>query len=147
MCNCKENTKVIVEMEKGFEEYFPKKAHVGDACYDLYSTDSYNLYPGEHKLFHTGVHVQFQSGYELIVRGRSGMALKGIYTHVGTVDSNYRNEIGVILYNTTERPYNINKGDRIAQMQLQKIPSYELVVGEVDENKERGNAGFGSSGK
>ena len=75
------------------------------------------------------------------------MALKGIYTHVGTVDSNYRNEIGVILYNTTERPYNVNKGDRIAQMQLQKIPSYELVVGKVDENKERGNAGFGSSGK
>lgn len=100
-------------------------------------------------LIKTGMFVAIPEGYEIEVRPRSGLAFKKGITVLntpGTIDSDYRNEIGVILFNTTDEDFEIKAGDRIAQIVLNKVEQIEWV--EVDELSEtdRGLGGFGSTG-
>lgn len=107
------------------------------------------LEPMEIRLIPTGISVELPQGYEIQVRARSGLALKhgiSLVNGIGTIDSDYRGEIGVILINLGKAPFTINDGDRIAQMVVTK---YEYV--EIEEVKElaeteRDPSGFGSSG-
>lgn len=138
---------VIIEMDGGCEDLFPEKSRPSDACYDLKSKEDVEIPAKGFVRVQTGVHMEFPSHYEVIVRGRSGMANKGIYTHVGTVDCNYTGDVSVILYNFTNEIYKIKRGDRIAQFQIQWNPGVELIEGKVTTNEERGDKGFGSSGR
>ena len=101
------------------------------------------------KLIPTGMFVAVPSGYEMQVRPRSGLALKKGITVLntpGTVDADYRGEVGVILFNTTNEDFEIKAGDRIAQIVLNKIEQIHWVeVDELDET-ERGKGGFGHTG-
>lgn len=108
------------------------------------------LQKGERALIHTGVRVALPVGYEAQVRPRSGLALKhGIIlpNSPGTIDADYRGEIGVILMNLGDEPYEVKCGDRIAQMVV--APVCQVKFEEADELDEtaRGEGGFGSSGK
>jgi dUTP pyrophosphatase len=86
------------------------------------------------------------SGFEGVVRGRSGLSSRGIRVEHGTIDSGYRGQVGVIIHNASGVAYGINIGDRIAQLAIRKAPAVTFdVVGELDET-ERGASGFGSSG-
>ena len=127
----------------------PSYAHDGDSCVDLYSIDETVLNPLGRKLIHTGLSMAIPKGYEGLIRPRSGNALKKGITVLntpGTIDSNYRGEIGVILYNSTPDQIYIHVGDRIAQMAFKEIPKVEFdICDELDET-DRGDGGFGSTG-
>jgi dUTP pyrophosphatase len=107
------------------------------------------LAPGERALIPTGLHMAIPEGYEVQIRPRSGMALKhgvGLVNAPGTVDSDYRGPVGVILVNHGDDPFDVTHGLRIAQMVVAPVvlPSFELVD-DLDETP-RGQGGFGSTG-
>ena len=105
--------------------------------------------PGEIKLIPTGILVSIPPGYEGQIRPRSGLALKhgvGLINSPGTIDSDYRGEIAIIMINWGERSFTIRRGDRIAQMIISKVQRADLVeVDDLDSTK-RGDGGFGHSG-
>lgn len=107
------------------------------------------LKPLDRVLIPTGLYISIPEGYEAQIRGRSGLALNhgiSLANGIGTIDSDYRGEIGVILVNLSNKSYVINKGDRVAQMVFIKYEKVELVnVAELD-NTIRGEGGFGHSG-
>jgi dUTP pyrophosphatase len=107
------------------------------------------LRPGEIKLIPTGLSISLPKGYEAQVRARSGLALRyglGLVNSPGTIDADYRGEIGVIAINWGTKPLTIRRGDRIAQIVINK--AYRARVEEVDEldATKRGKGGFGHSG-
>lgn len=128
----------------------PTYAHTGDSGWDLYSCENVILPPNGRVLVSTGLAMAIPQGYEGCIRPRSGNALKLGYTVLntpGTIDSNYRGEIKVILFNTTDNVILIKEKDRIAQMVIQKLPIIFLKeVNELDSTN-RGSDGFGSTGK
>lgn len=103
----------------------------------------------ERRLIPTGIFVQLPEGYEIQVRPRSGLALKNGLTVLntpGTIDSDYRGEIGVILINLGKEPQTINPGDRVAQMVCAKYEQIELQETNELTQTERGEGGYGHSG-
>lgn len=107
------------------------------------------LAPLERRLIPTGLHIALPEGYEAQVRPRSGLALKKGITVLntpGTIDADYRGEIGVILVNLSNEPFVIENGERIAQMVIARHEQAEFVPVEVLEETERGDGGFGHSG-
>ena len=105
--------------------------------------------PLERTLIKTGLYVEMAKGYEIQVRPRSGLALKKgitVLNSPGTIDADYRGEIGVILINLSKEDFEINSGDRIAQLVVSKHE--QPVIEEVDQisGSERGEKGFGSTG-
>ena len=104
----------------------------------------------ERKLIPTGLYIALPEGYEAQVRPRSGLALKqgiGVLNSPGTIDADYRGEIGVILVNLSNEPVVINDGDRIAQMVIARHEQAEWNEVEVLDETERGAGGFGHTGK
>lgn len=127
----------------------PSYAHPGDAGLDLRAAEFCSLSPGERAAVPTGLAVAIPPGWVGLVHPRSGLALQRGLTVVntpGTVDSGYRGELRVLLVNLSERLVTIERGDRIAQLVLQRVGN--AVVVEVDELDEtaRGPGGFGSTG-
>lgn len=113
-------------------------------------TESIGLAPMQRVLVPTGLYMALPKGCEAMIRPRSGLALKHGITVLntpGTIDADYRGEIGVILINLSDTPYLIQPGDRIAQMVINKYEKVDIeIVEELDET-ERGEGGFGSTGK
>jgi len=107
------------------------------------------LNPGEIKLIPTGLSVSIPPGYEAQVRPRSGLALKfgiGLVNSPGTIDSDYRGEIGIILVNWGDEPFIIRRGDRVAQMIISKVYQAEILQADSLDETNRGRGGFGHSG-
>ena len=107
------------------------------------------LQPLERKLLPTGLYIELPVGYEAQIRPRSGLALKRgltVLTTPGTIDADYRGEIGVILINLSNEPQTIEPGERICQMVIAKHEQPELLTVEVLGTTERGAGGFGHSG-
>ena len=108
------------------------------------------LAPLERRLIPTGLRIALPAGYEAQVRPRSGMALKhgiGVLNSPGTIDADYRGEIGIILVNLSNEPFVINDGDRIAQMVVARHERVEWVVVESLDETQRGAGGFGHTGR
>ena len=108
------------------------------------------LQPGERRLIPTGIHIGLPQGYEAQVRPRSGLALKHGITCLnspGTIDADYTGDVGVILINHGQEPFTINDGDRIAQMVIAKYKQVTWVEVEALQATERGDGGFGHTGK
>ncbi|MGB3191671.1 MAG: dUTP diphosphatase [Limnoraphis sp.] len=127
----------------------PKYAHPNDAGMDLYSIEEQEILPGESKLIHTGISIELSPGTEAQVRPRSGLALKHQITVLntpGTIDADYRGEIGVILINHGKTTFNINKGMKIAQLVIAPVIHAEIEEVEQLSSTVRGEGGFGSSG-
>jgi dUTP pyrophosphatase len=106
--------------------------------------------PLERKLIPTGLFIELPVGYEAQVRPRSGMALKHgvtVLNSPGTIDADYRGEIGVILVNLSDKEFTVNDGDRIAQMVIASHAKAELIETEEIDTTERGAGGFGHSGR
>ena len=129
----------------------PEYATPGSAGMDLRANIDapITLAPGERKLIPTGIYIALPVGYEAQVRPRSGLALKhgiGLANMLGTVDADFRGEIGVILINLGQEDFVVNDGERIAQMVIAKHERAEWdVVEELDET-ERGEGGYGHTG-
>lgn len=107
------------------------------------------LHPLERRLIPTGLHIALPEGYEAQVRPRSGLALKHGLTVLntpGTIDADYRGEIGVVLINLSQEDFVINDGERIAQMVIARHEQGDLVVVEELDQTERGEGGYGHTG-
>ena len=128
----------------------PTYAHTDDACCDLYIVEDYIVRPKQRLLLRTGIAIEIPTGYELQIRPRSGLAWKHGLTLVnapGTVDTQYRNEIKLLIVNLGKKPVSLKRGDRAAQMCIK--PVYKIKFEEVDKLSEsdRGLGGWGSTGK
>ena len=108
------------------------------------------LRPLERKLIHTGLYIALPKGYEAQVRPRSGLALKHGITVLntpGTIDADYRGELGIVLVNLSNEDFTVNDGERIAQMVIARHETAEFIeVTELDST-ERGAGGYGHTGK
>lgn len=144
----------------------PKYANVGDAGMDIYAAEDITILPGETKVIPTGLKIAVPDGYELQVRPRSGISLKTplrISNSPGTIDSGYRDELGIIMSNTSQGEnntvlgldstgnkngtYKIKQGDRVAQIILKVVPKMMItVVNSVNDIGSNRGGGFGSTG-
>ena len=107
------------------------------------------LHPMERRLIPTGLHIALPPGYEAQVRPRSGLALKAGITVLnapGTIDADYRGDIGVVLINLSDRDFVVNDGERIAQLVIARYEQAELIEVEVLDETERGEGGYGHTG-
>lgn len=140
---------VRFRMQEGDEDLAPRKAHADDAAFDIRASVPAVVSPGTVQLIHTGLFLELPVGYEAQMRPRSGLALKKSVTLLnspGTIDAGYRGEVGIILFNAGSEPFQIERGDRIAQMVIQSLPDVCLtMVSELNETA-RGAGGFGSTG-
>ena len=140
---------IKILMSDGCEDLFPRKAHEDDAAFDLRSRVDAVIPSGKITLVPTGIFMELPVGYEAQVRPRSGLALKHGITVLntpGTIDAGYRGEVGVILINAGENDFAIARGDRVAQMVVQKLANVQLVAAEQLSETARGAGGFGSTG-
>jgi dUTP pyrophosphatase len=129
----------------------PKYATPQSAGMDLRANieEAFTLKPLERKLVPTGLFISLPEGYEAQVRPRSGLALKHGITVLntpGTVDADYRGEVGVVLVNLSNEPFTIEPGERIAQMVIAKHEQADFVVVEELDETERGAGGYGHTG-
>ena len=143
-------TEIRIELLENCEDLFPVKAHEDDAAFDLRARCDMVLTPGKSTLVPAGFKMELPVGFEAQIRPRSGLALKHdlmLTNSPGTIDAGYRGEVGVIMYNAGKVDFAISRGDRIAQMVICRLPEVELSrVAELSES-DRGEGGFGSSGK
>ncbi len=126
----------------------PNIAHEGDAGFDLFSTETVVLNPGERGHVHTGLAFEIPTGFVGLVWDKSGVSYNGgLKTLGGVIDSGYRGEIIISFVNLSKEPYVFEKGHKAAQMLIQKIesPTFEEVVELSDTS--RGEGRFGSTGK
>jgi len=129
----------------------PKYETAGSAGMDIeaYLSEPMYIMPGKRALVPTGLFIELPVGYEAQIRARSGLALKkgiGLVNSIGTIDSDYRGEIGVILINHGEEVFEIKNGDRIAQMVIAKYERAEFELVSELSSTERGAGGFGHTG-
>jgi dUTP pyrophosphatase len=130
-------------------EFMPTYAHPGDAGADLRSRVQTLIPSGERATLATGVSLALPDGYVGLVHPRSGLAAKHGITVLnapGTVDAGYRGEIAVTLLNTSSQDFQVNVGDRIAQLVIQQFERAHFVVVDTLPGTHRGQAGFGSTG-
>ena len=120
------------------------------AGFDLHSIEETVINPGERKLIGTGLAFEIEFGYEVQIRPRSGLAYKHgitVLNSPGTIDSDYRGEIKVLLINHGNEPFEIKKGERIAQAVIAPVVQAKIVEVEELSDTQRGAGGFGSTGK
>ncbi len=128
----------------------PRYETAGSAGLDLRADEPVALAPGERRLVPTGLAVEIPAGFEGQVRPRSGLALRlgvGMVNAPGTIDSDYRGEVGVILVNHGRDPVSFARGERIAQLVIAPVVQAELEVVEALGDSTRGAGGFGSTGR
>ena len=140
-----------VKVVKNNEFKLPKYETKGSAGVDLQANveNTVVLKPMERALVPTGLFIELPEGYEAQVRARSGLAIKhgiSLVNGIGTIDSDYRGEIKVILINLGDKDFTINSGDRIAQMVFIKHEQADFELVEELESSERGAGGFGHTG-
>jgi dUTP pyrophosphatase len=141
----------IKHLRKNLPFSMPQYMTEGASGMDLYASleEEVTLEPGERKLISTGIAVAIPEGFEGQVRPRSGLAIKngiGLVNGPGTIDSDYRGEIGVLLINFGEEPFIIRNGERIAQMVISQV--FRATLEEVDDlpTTQRQGGGFGHTG-
>jgi len=128
----------------------PRYMTDGAAGLDLRADEAVSLAPGERRLVPTGLAVEIPPGHEGQVRPRSGLALRhgvGRVNAPGTVDSDYRGEVGVILVNWGGAAVHLERGERIAQLVVAPVTRAEIVVADALGESGRGDGGFGSTGR
>lgn len=130
---------------------YPSYETEGSAGMDIraYLDETVVIKPGKRALIPTGLFMEFEPGYEVQIRARSGLAAKhgiGLVNGVGTIDSDYRGEIKVALINMGEDAFAVNNGDRIAQMVIAPVVHAEVEPADALSDTERGAGGFGSTG-
>lgn len=141
----------VKRLDHGRDLPLPEHATAHSAGVDLLAAVSEDvvLAPGERKLVPTGLSIELPEGYEAQVRPRSGLALKHGLTVLnapGTIDADYRGEVGVILINLGDAPFTIARGERIAQMVVAPVSFINWRDSEELNPSERGHGGFGSTG-
>ena len=143
-------TEIKIVMLENCGDLMPAKAHFDDAAFDLRSRVDMVLPVRKSVLVPAGFSLELPVGFEAQIRPRSGLALKHdlmLTNSPGTIDAGYRGEVCCIMFNAGDTPYEIKRGDRIAQMVIAALPDVQLCeTAELGES-DRGSGGFGSTGK
>lgn len=145
--------KIALKKKKGCDDLpLPKYATPGSSGVDLYADveGEVKLLPGEIKLISSGIYISVPFGYEAEIRPRSGLALKhgiSLVNTPGTIDSDYRGLISIIMINHGKEPFTIRRGDRIAQMVIKEVIKAEFETAEELDVTGRSHGGFGHTGK
>jgi dUTP pyrophosphatase len=140
-----ETVKVNVEVAPG--AIVPLVSQLGDVAADLFASEAMVVPARGRALVGTGIKLELPEGYRARLHSRSGLSLKnGIETGAGLIDNKYRDEIRVVLYNYTDVDYEVQVGDRISQICIEKYETPEFVLVESVAHAGR-SAGFGSSGR
>jgi dUTP pyrophosphatase len=148
-----EKVTVMIKRSSGNEDLpVPRYMSPNAAGMDLYAAvkEDTTLRPGEIRLIPTGIIIALPTGFEAQVRPRSGLAIKhgiGILNSPGTIDPDYRGEVRIILINMGENPFIIKRGDRIAQMIINKVYHAHLELSSELSPTERNDGGFGHTGR
>lgn len=138
--------KLFVKLDEG--AHAPTRAHAWDGGLDIYARESQIVSAKESAKFDTGVHVKIPVGYVGILMSKSGLNVNHDITSEGVIDAGYTGSITVKLYNNGGYDYKVEEGDKISQLLIVPVELAEVVVIEsMDENTERGNNGFGSTGR
>ena len=125
----------------------PTRAHMEDAGFDLYASEDAYLVGKQRNTIKTGISLEMPSYFAGLIWPRSGLSVKrGVDVLAGVIDSGYRGEIMVCLYNTSDEDIEIKHGDRIAQIIFQEVPRVSLELSESLGSSQRGSDGFGSTG-
>jgi len=144
--NAKTKSKINVKLINN-EAQLPTRANKFDAGWDLYSVDTCAIDPNSRQLVNVGIALEIPKGYVGLIWPRSGLAVKsGVDVFAGVIDSGYRGEVKVCLYNSSTETIHISSGDRVAQILFQAIGQFDLVQSEQLTNTPRDVGGFGSSG-
>lgn len=127
--------------------YMPERAHDTDAGLDIRSPIAATVFPKDSVIIDTGIHIELSNNTVGMLKSKSGLNIKHDITSEGVIDVGYTGSIVVKLYNHGNKPYSIKRGDKITQLVIMPIvyPGIELV--ENLEETERGNGGFGSTGR
>lgn len=126
----------------------PEYAHEGDAGFDLFTVEPFELGPGERKSIPLGIAMEIPHGYVGLIWDKSGLSHKyGIKSFGGVIDSGYRGEVHAGVMNLGDTYFKFEKGQKIAQMLIQKVDTADFVEVKELSDSERGKGGFGSSGK
>ncbi|AYJ85976.1 dUTP diphosphatase [Sphingomonas paeninsulae] len=140
----------VVRLPHGNDLPLPAYATAGASGMDVVSAEALTLQPGARKAVATGFSIAIPVGYEVQVRPRSGLALKNGVTCLntpGTIDSDYRGEVKIILANLSHEPFVIARGDRIAQLVPAPVQRAVLIETDTLDETDRGTGGFGSTGR
>jgi dUTP pyrophosphatase len=124
----------------------PRKNNKSDNCYDVFSNNDYHVNNLDTCVVCTGIHIEPEKGWGMLIRPRSGKSSQGIITGGGEVDNGYRGEILVIIHNMTGSSININKGEKIAQIRPVRIEDIDFIHVQELSKSDRGSKGFGASG-
>lgn len=148
---CSEGKHAVIKVQLLDESAkIPTYANPDDMCADVYSNEAVVLRPGQTRIIHTGLKMAPAPGWDIEIRPRSGMSAKTglrIANAPGSIDNKYRGELGIIADNIGTEDIHIEKGDRIAQMKpVEHVTCHFVTVDSLDET-ERGEGGFGSTGK
>lgn len=136
---------IKVMLEKGAK--LPRRAHLSDAGYDLYSRERMPIRRRDSHVFDTGVHIAIPEGYVGFLKSKSGLNVLHGLVGEGVIDSGYTGSIKVKLYNNSDEDYIIEAGDKISQLVILPILTPELEEVSELETTERGTGGFGSTGR
>ncbi len=129
------------------EAKLPSYAHAGDVGLDLYSLEQVTINPGEHHRFYNGFAMEFPIGYAGIIKDKGSISKAGLHTMGGVFDAGFRGEYNVHLVNLSDKPYTVEKGDKVAQVVLFPVEIAKLEeVSELSESA-RGMGQFGSTGR
>ena len=129
------------------EATIPTKANNSDAGWDLYVSEDAIIDPSKSELVSTHISFAIPEGYVGLIWDRSSMAAKrGLHRFAGVIDSGYRGEVKVCLWNSSDKYCVINQGERIAQILFQEVPHFTMNEVESLDDTDRGEGGFGSSG-
>jgi dUTP pyrophosphatase len=141
-------TQIQLKVKKLHEDaVIPFYAKEGDAGFDLVTTEKVTLPPHSWGKVSIGLAFELPEGYELQIRNRSGVTSKtGLRVQLGTIDSGYRGEVAVMVDNPFDAPLTIEKGFRIAQGVVNKLPNVRIIEAEELGTSQRGTGGFGSTG-
>lgn len=125
----------------------PTKAHEDDAGFDLYAPRSFTVFAHESAVIDLGVHFQIPRGYVGFIKSKSGLNVNSSLTCTGVIDSGYTGSVRAKMYNNSDKDYFFDKGDKVTQIVFLPIPEVKLVEVDSLDVTERGDNGFGSSGK
>lgn len=137
--------KINVMLDDG--AYMPEKAHNVDAGFDIRTPVNAYLCDCDSLIIDTGVHIEIPEGYVGFLKSKSGLNVRHDLTGEGVIDCGYTGSIIVKLYNNGVEPHSFRRGDKIIQLVILPIPEVNLIQVDKLEATERGNNGFGSTGK
>ena len=125
----------------------PERAHKWDAGLDVFSRENKTVPGKESAIFDTGVHIEIPVGYVGLLLSKSGLNMKKCITSEGVIDAGYTGSIRVKLYNHSEKPYSVYAGDKISQLVIVPVLYSDLELVRELRPTERGDSGFGSTGR